>query len=229
MARENLELLAASCQSRVDAFYSELARHQGDGAHRYYAEKTRPGPTARLVSELYPGGREIVLVRDFRDMVSSILAFNAKRGVTLWGYDAAMSEAQWLSHMRAEAAKVLDGWRERSDRVHLVRYEELLADPAATLTGIFTYLGLDADRDTIRTAIEQAVVKFPEAQAAHRTSSSFEASVGRWKRDLTPEQQAACAAAFDDLLTEFGYEATDVASAEIPSPDEAGARVSSSL
>ena len=30
--------------------------------------------------ELYPRAREVILVRDFRDMVSSMFAFNAKRG-----------------------------------------------------------------------------------------------------------------------------------------------------
>ena len=32
--------------------------------------------------------------------------------------------------------------------------------------------------------------------------------MGRWKRELSPEQQAAAGDAFDDILIEFGYEPT---------------------
>ena len=41
--------------------------------------------SAALTAELYPDAREVFLVRDFRDMVASIFAFNRKRGVRGFG------------------------------------------------------------------------------------------------------------------------------------------------
>jgi hypothetical protein len=220
MGRENVELLAACCQTRFDSFYGEVGRLAGGGTHRYFTEKTPPGATSRLIAELYPEGREIVLVRDFRDMICSIVAYNAKRGFALWGRGDSNSDEEWFAHLRAEADKLLEGWRERSWRAHLVRYEDLLADPAGTLVGVFSYLGINADPNTIQGAIDEASQTFPEVQAYHRTSPSFEASVGRWKHDLTPEQQAACAEVFDDILVEFGYEPTNAPTAPTVLSDE---------
>ena len=49
------------------------------------------------LAELYPDSREVFLVRDFRDMVSSILAFNAKRGARGFGRAAAETDAGYVT------------------------------------------------------------------------------------------------------------------------------------
>ena len=51
------------------------------GDERFFAEKSNLRVSS-VAGELYPHGRELFLVRDFRDMVCSMFAFNAKRGVT---------------------------------------------------------------------------------------------------------------------------------------------------
>ena len=68
LGSENLRSVAAACQERIDAFYCRVARNEGRDA-RYFVEKRWPDPLMpRLTAELYPEGREIILVRDFRDM-----------------------------------------------------------------------------------------------------------------------------------------------------------------
>jgi hypothetical protein len=208
LGRENVEILAGFSQCQFDRFYTEIARQQRLRSPRYFTEKTTPGTTPRLLSELYPDGREIVLVRDFRDRVCSVLAYNAKRGLGLWGRDTARTDEEWFSYLRAEAVALLREWRERRSRAHLVRYEDLITDPALTLSSVFSYLGVDSRPGTIRRILEEARGTGRRAQAYHRTSTSISGSVGRWKSELSLEHQQACAAAFDDILTEFGYEAT---------------------
>jgi hypothetical protein len=146
-------------------------------------------------------------------MVCSIDDYNAKRGFRLWGRDTTDTDEEWFGYLRAEASTLLVAWRERRERSHLVRYEDLIGEPRSTLAAVFSYLGLDASADAVRRILDEVTrTSSDRAQAFHRTSTSVEASIGRWKHELSPAQKALCAKAFDDILLEFGYEPTGAAS-----------------
>jgi hypothetical protein len=218
LGREHVEALAGFCQSRMDAFYNAVARAEGRSKPRYFTEKCVPG-TAGAVTELYPNAREILLVRDFRDRVVSILDYNEKRKHALWGRDKAQNDDEWFQYLRHEALDLLENWRQRKDSSHLVRYEDLVLEPESTLAGILDYLGVDDRPETIRETLARAKDWLPRAQVNHRTAASVEESVGRWKRELSPERQAACAEAFDDILLEFGYEPSGEVVSTTSSPE----------
>jgi len=102
--------------------------------------------------------------------------------------------------------QLLLGW---AGRAYLVRYEDLIADPDRTMVGVCEYVGIDADRSRIDRLVSEARARSSgEKRAELSTSSSDEQSIGRWKRDLSPDLRMACADAFEDLLVEFGYEPT---------------------
>jgi hypothetical protein len=86
--------------------------------------------------ELFPEASLLILVRDGRDVVESTTrSFGASReaAIRAWG--------------RA-AREVCDFDRRHGGegRHRIVRYEDLVRDPEATLRGLFAYLGLDAAR-----------------------------------------------------------------------------------
>jgi hypothetical protein len=199
------EALAAFCQQRLNEFYTACACGAELQSPAFFAEKTYPGCAAQLIGELYPNGRQLLLVRDFRDMFCSIRDYNRRRGLQQWRHDPSETDAEWISGLRGMVDEML------LDRpgARLVRYEDLIATPGATLTEILRHVGVDAGAGTVAQMIAGAQAASPERlEAEHRTSRDDAASVGRWKRDLTPELQAACAASFEDLLLEFGYEPT---------------------
>jgi hypothetical protein len=76
-------------------------------------------------------------------------------------------------------------------------------DPASTLPPLLTFLGLDAAPETVSRLIGAADAL---ELRGHGTSGSPEASIGRWRNDLSPELRVAVEAQFGDLLREFGYE-----------------------
>jgi hypothetical protein len=209
LGREHAESLATICQHQIDSFYVRLARFQDREPPPYFVEKCPP-ETARAILELYPNGREVVLVRDLRDQVCSILAYNAKRGFELWGRDITDTDEQWFQYLRGRTVDLLAAWHERRDRAHLLRYEDLIADPLSSLVGVFEYLGLDASAGTIRRILTSAVRTGEEAQRYQRTAPTVEASVGRWRHELSTEQKALCAECFDDVQAELGYTVTSL-------------------
>ncbi|HEX3040673.1 MAG TPA: sulfotransferase [Solirubrobacterales bacterium] len=205
--------LTALCSERIETFYARLA--EPGAAPRYFVEKFLPHQVVPdLLAEIYPGAREVVLVRDFRDILCSVIAFNRKRGWDAFGRSKAGSDEEYVETVLLSSAEWLKRrLDQRGDSIHLVRYEDLIEEPAATLGGMMRYLGLDADEEKAAAVAERAERDAPVVDE-HRTSEKVSASVGRWRRDLPPELVRACAEVLDPVLVQFGYEPTSAVASE---------------
>jgi hypothetical protein len=198
--------LAAICQDRIDAYYREVARRAGEEGARYFAEKFLLDPLLLdLTTEVFPGAKELILVRDFRDRLSSVFAWNEKRGDHGFGHDAEMSKAEYLvERVRGDADDLIDRWRRRGDAALLVRYEDLILAPEATLTGIFEYLEIDADASAVSAVLDEANQPTDHLDA-HRTVSDPMQTIGRWRRDLPEDLAAETNELLAPELEAFGY------------------------
>jgi hypothetical protein len=200
---------AAFCQQTLDAFYLHLAEAQGQTISpaelTYFAEKNSFNPNIDLLMEIYPQGKEIILVRDFRDVASSILAFNKKRGSKEFGRNRFKNDEEHLREVMKNASSgLLQRWKKQQQQARLVRYEDLILSPEETLTGIFRYLNLDNSQEAIARILEKASADTPYTQW-HQTSSSAKDSIGRWRQDLEPSLQKVCNQVLAKTLREFGY------------------------
>jgi hypothetical protein len=158
------------------------------------------------VWELYPKAKELFLVRDFRDVYSSMLAFNRKFGRRSFGPAHIQSDEEFAQFLRGSTIRNLSrSWPKRQERAHLIRYEDLITRPQETLQGVLAYLELDASDATIAGMLERASAENPEMKR-HLTSSDVSTSLGRWKTSLTPELQTVANSAFGDVLQQFGYQ-----------------------
>jgi hypothetical protein len=166
---------------------------------------------------MYPGARELILVRDFRDMLCSVIAFSRKRGYEAFGRS---DEGSDVEYVRTNLVQSVEGLAKRlqatSTRPHLVRYEDLINAPEQTLAEMLSYLDLDSDPDQIQDTLKRAEESTTSMQhpgsgqqvdlLAHRTTSDPAASIGRWREDLPEEVAEVCKEVLGPLLVEFGYE-----------------------
>lgn len=201
-----VEELALVAQQRIDALYERIAAEIGGAGAPFFAEKSSLRVSS-VAAELYPEGRELFLVRDFRDMVASVFAFNRKRGVTGFGRGKAGSDREYVEWLGGWAASLARAWERRRERAHLVRYEDLVREPEQTLGALLAYVGADASATTIARMRDQLSEELPEL-SEHRTTESLQHSIGRWRTDLEPGVREACDHAFGDALALFGYEST---------------------
>jgi hypothetical protein len=205
MGRTSVEELAAICQARIDATYLQIAAQQEQDAV-YFVEKLGPSNGSSLITELYPAGREVILVHDFRDTVSSLFTNDGDNGIQAPARNRAKGE-EFVRRLRGPVLRLVRHWQQRSGDAHLVRYEDLILQPAKTLEAILRYLRLDTDPATI-----DAMVTALETMVMERTRSTGadpRESIGRWRRDLIPELQEACDKALGFALREFGYSVGD--------------------
>jgi hypothetical protein len=203
-----VEGLAALAARQITGFYEASAVLQNKPLDplTYFAEKHLPNlPLQRFVAELFPPRKEIFLVRDFRDMVASIFAFNRQRNSRGFGVDVRAGQEEYIAAQAVAVESLMECWSAAGEHGLLLRYEDLVREPQAALARVLDWLGLDSSDEVIAAMRSGAAVVDPGAQAAHRTSADALASLGRWRRDLGPELRDLCEAAFADALRRCGY------------------------
>ena len=166
----------------IDRFYLEVSALQNKVEPRYYAEKTSLGVVANTFYSVYEQPRTVILVRDFRDWVCSIDAFNTKRGHLSWGQGAFDSTEKWLRHLsETSVANLISFAQETSGNHVVVKYENLLTSPAEEVGRIADYLNLELSRTNLEKLVEDITQPTNNDFESHGTSKSLDATMGRWK------------------------------------------------
>jgi hypothetical protein len=204
MGVDHVLSLAAYCQGRIESLYAKIGAEAGL-APRYFAEKARPDRITATVCELYPDSRELILVRDWRDVFCSMRSYSTKRGIPLFGRSDQGTDAEHVTFLRARVEELMRHLEANGDRTHVVRYEDLVLDPAATIERILEYLGLERTPDVVAAMREPVLDSGPEGET-HRTTAGGDQSIGRWREDLSAELRATCDEELGPLLAQLGYE-----------------------
>jgi hypothetical protein len=153
----------------------------------------------------YPEARAIHMLRDGRDVVCSLLErgwlSESRAGADDAGLPYGSHVRPWVEPERtdeflgaSDATRAAWAWRRYvtaaravDERTLELRYEELVTDPAGSAERLGAHLDLDP------------------ALLAEGLADAHAASVGRWRRDLTPEQLADVEREAGSLLRELGY------------------------
>jgi hypothetical protein len=156
-----------------------------------------------LLEGLFPTARFVHLIRDGRDAALSFLS--VRRGIMTegWGHprDARGFARQWATEIRS--AREL-GARVGPERYLELRYEALVADPAAELRRVCDFAGLVYDA-----AMLGYVGHTDSARKEHQQRLNEPPRVGvrDWRTEMSANDRAAFEAAAGDLLAELGYAA----------------------
>jgi hypothetical protein len=172
-------------------------------AVRYYAQKNAESWELGADEVPLPQLNLIALLRDPRDVWQSSVAFHRRRkgegGSFLPIADDATEDSyldEFIEQQRTRLAWLQA--RAADGEMPIVRYESLIADLPAEAKRLGEWLGVQLDAG--------AVVKRREGFGKHITANSPEASVGRWKNEMSEEPAARFAAAMGPELIELGYE-----------------------
>ena len=157
-----------------------------------------------LLERLFPGALFVHLVRDGRDAALSYLSVPEGIMTAGWGHprDAGGFACQWTTEVRA--ARVLGG-RVGPGRYLEIRYEDLVADPAAELRRVCSFAGLVYDDGMLGYVGETDSARKEHQQ---RLNEPPRVGVRDWRTEMSPADVRAFEAVAGDLLHELGYEVT---------------------
>jgi aryl sulfotransferase len=168
----------------------------------------------------------VYVVRDPRAVAVSLAHYMAKPADEAIAFmdDAAAvsggSTRRLSSHLRQNLLRWSDhvvSWLGAPFPVHLLRYEDMQADPHAAFCAAAAFLGLPCDRAKIAAAVEAAAFLRLQAQERAlgfiekpRQAAAFfrEGRVDGWRQALTPEQAARVVAAHGAVMRRLGYDTT---------------------
>jgi hypothetical protein len=155
-----------------------------------------------LLERLWPDARYVHLIRDGRDAAVSFLGMPEGIMTRTWAHPRTASDfaCQWRAEVNGARAL---GRRVGPGRCLEVRYEALVADPAAEVERICVFAALPFEPAMLDYAGRVDVSAKPHQQSLTRPPTP---GLRDWRSELRPEDVAAFEAVAGDLLTELGYE-----------------------
>lgn len=179
-----------------------------------------PRQDVEAILEAFPECRVVVMLRDFRDMCVS-LAFHAARSSGTWrgifvdenrrSLDndfLRMHLSNYEGHGDCATHRRLA--EQRPERVRIVRYEDLKARPAETLSGALRSLGVDDDERTVRKCLDENTFEALSAgrKAGQADPNSFfrKGVVGDWRNHFDEANVAVFKELAGRTLIEARYE-----------------------
>lgn len=202
VARRKQEVLAhlrVELARTVRDFYADLAPEAtwwGDKNPFYGTDEG----VLDTVDELFPDARYVHLVRDGRDVVTSLHRRRRPDGQRWSTFDA--GHTLWLRSLTvagAFGARVGERYLE-------LRYEDLIADDVGWTTRVFEHLGVE---------VSPAVRAYAAQQQAERTPLSTptreldDAARSAWEEEWSPTQRLRSLDLLGDALVGRGYETRD--------------------
>ena len=203
----------------VRNFVLDAARYSNPrlGAEEYLVVKEPNGSVgAPLLMEALPESRMILLVRDPRDVVASVLdaareggwLYESREGRT--GARRGKVDRRPNSFVRERAnvyRRGVDSARRAYD-AHggpkvLVRYEDLRADTTNEMRRIYSTLGIPVDEGELRRVVDKHSWENVPEDEKGRGKFYRKGKPGGWKEDLTPKQVEVVERTTASLLERF--------------------------
>jgi hypothetical protein len=141
--------------------------------------------------------------------IDETIEFMADVGRTVTGDAHAVREpiSAWSEHVASWTG-------EPNPRLHVMRYEDMLARPDKTFAALARFLGLDPPRDRLRRAIKfsdfrtlrRLEAEFGFDERSNKAERFFRAGKsGEWRRALTADQVARIVERHRAQMARFGY------------------------
>lgn len=180
------------------AFSESVHATRGGRLTRYYAEKGW-GSSLSLLESAGISCDVINLVRDPRDVVASVRAFDNRRGYFGFGRVDGQSDEDYLRWLLQTMKRNLADMSARpaGPRTLLVRYEDLVSELGNVATRLGGWLGVDLSAER--------ALRGSRDYRHHATTTTPTASIGRWRSDLSTDEVGQIQDALHDEMVHFGY------------------------
>jgi hypothetical protein len=178
----------------IDAIYNFFAKQRK--ARRWGDKMATFKRAMPIVLELFPDAKIIHLIRDGRDVASSLLPLS-------FGPNTAYVAAKKWRNAVEDGMQFAE---KHPDKVYTVRYEDLVDDPEKYLREICDFLG-EPFKEEMLHFYHTGTARVPRREIHGQLNKPVNKErAARWKKDLSPHQVRVFEAVAGPLLAKLGYE-----------------------
>ncbi len=193
--------------------YSFVAKlHATSGATRW-AEKTPVNISyLEFLSAAFPLSKHVHLIRDGRDVCSSLLTMNwvdVRTGRPVPYTKDMTSAAEYWKGVIERARRFIRSHSGLAANYREVRYEELVLDTQRAVGELMDFLGEPFAPELLRHHESDHVYGALESSTEQVKRPVSPESIGRWRRDMSEQDKEDFKAVAGDLLIALGYEADE--------------------
>jgi len=168
---------------------------------------------ADIISDSLPNSKIIILLRDGRDIVDSLVdAFSekgwlAKKGGTTLSVDDRLEFIKEQSNRWKNLVNILlkiQKIHPKGNRI-LIKYEDLLGETFKVLKNIFQFLNVKLDDNEIKEIVEKHSYKNIPSEVKGKGMAIRSASPGKWKRNFNEDEKEMMTNIMNKTLFSLGY------------------------
>ena len=210
---ESHRLTAAQASPSTMRGIRQWFQQQCDGTRLLVEKNPRSVLRIPLIREVMPEARLVHIVRDGRDVACSMVP---GCGGSRWEH---LKPPSWQELSRREhgAVRCAFAWKEimdialadLADQPHLqVRYEDLVRRPRATARSVMEYLRLEwtpSIADFCEYISNDTAGTYQAKHQLHWSRADHRERIGRWRENLTVEEQRTINDMLAPLLDRLGY------------------------
>jgi len=149
-----------------------------------------------LIIKWFPGAKIIAIIRDGRDAIRSLL------NVSWTHNDLGRHAAHWSSNV----AQCVEFAKRYPENFKLIRYEQLLIEPEATLRGVCEFIGEDFEQQMLSGTSTDAVIPEWEKNWKGNSGAAIDPALAQtWRRASDQKVIQEIAARIQKELTLAGY------------------------
>jgi hypothetical protein len=194
-----LRKTGAITYDHVRKIYDSIATTYGKKP-AYFVEKSPIALDLNDIRSHFPSARFIVLLRDPRDVILSVRAFDRRRG--FHGFTEQSGDTDEQVVLKYKEGYELLSKLATTNGIDVVRYEDIALSAERAMSAVFSSLCIESDPTVINACMIRAASM---EDGRHRTTESLRASVERWRMEMPGHMKALFERHFASILSRLHY------------------------
>lgn len=181
--------------------------------HKIIIKEPNGSFAADILAECFPNSKIIILIRDGRDMIDSKIdslqkaAWGTRDGIFSLPKQKRLEFVKFHSKSWVKQIEILKQTFDSHSKElrYLLQYENLLKDTHKITRDLYKFIDVEASENELRKVVDKFSFKNISSDSKGKGKVVRSASPGKWKENMSNDEQKLMNSIMHDTLKEFDY------------------------